>query len=269
MTTGFAEKERAMRLRIQLHLDREAILPIDHQYELMSLVYRLLEVSDTDYARFLHEEGYGREGTDTKRMKLFVFSKLRVPKDRRRVEGANLRLYPGAVEWLVSSPREDFLRHSATGLLSTGSRLMVGQVGLTITGVEALPAPEFFETTSFRCLTAIVASQPLSDGRTYYLRPQDEEAFSEAVRRNLLHKYSLLHGGASPENDRLELTFDADYLSNPKHRGTQKVCIKGIEVVGAFAPFTLTGSTELMEVAWNAGLGEKNSAGFGMIEVAR
>ena len=27
-----------------------------------------------------------------------------------------------------------------------------------------------------------MASQPLSDGRTYYLRPQDAEAFSEAVR---------------------------------------------------------------------------------------
>jgi CRISPR-associated endoribonuclease Cas6 len=256
-----------MRLRIQLYLDREAILPIDHQYELMSLVYRLLEVSDTDYARFLHEEGYGREGTNTKRMKLFVFSKLRVPKNRRRVEGSNLRLYPGRIEWLLSSPREDFLRHSATGLLSAGSRLLVGQVGLTITGVEALPTPEFSETVRFRCLTSIVASQTLSDGRTYYLRPKDEAAFSEAVRRNLLHKYLLLSGGAAPEEDRLRLTFDADYLSNPKHRGTQKVCIKGIEVVGAFAPFTLTGSIELMRVAWECGLGEKNSAGFGMVEV--
>jgi CRISPR/Cas system endoribonuclease Cas6 (RAMP superfamily) len=30
---------------------------------------------------------------------------------------------------------------------------------------------------------------------------------------------------------------------------------------------TLTGSAELMEIAWTCGLGEKNGSGMGMIEV--
>jgi CRISPR-associated endoribonuclease Cas6 len=37
--------------------------------------------------------------------------------------------------------------------------------------------------------------------------------------------------------------------------------------VGAFAPFILSGSKELMRLAYDCGVGEKNAAGFGMIEV--
>ena len=42
---------------------------------------------------------------------------------------------------------------------------------------------------------------------------------------------------------------------------------KNIQMVGAFAPFALTGSPTLMATAWNCGLGEKNSIGLGMIDI--
>jgi CRISPR-associated endoribonuclease Cas6 len=68
-----------------------------------------------------------------------------------------------------------------------------------------------------------------------------------------------------PADDRLTLTFNTDYLA--KHKGTKLVTYKEIQIVGAFAPFTLTGTTELVRVGYECGLGEKNAAGFGMIEV--
>ena len=181
--------------------------------------------------------------------------------------GDHLQIAPGQVEWFLSSPREDFLLHSATGLLTAGSTVQVGSLRLVIREVCALPQPPFTPTAAFSCLTPIVASLPLPDRRTYYIRPCEGEAFSQAVRNNLLHKYRLLHSGELPTDDRLTLTFDPTYLDRDPHVGTKKITFKDIHIIGAFAPFTLTGSPELMQTAWECGLGEKNSSGFGMINL--
>jgi len=255
-----------MRLHIRFQLEETAILPIDHNHELLGLVYRLLAKSDEEYAAFLHGEGYREQAESPKRSKLYTFSGLRVEGRRRHIENGRLVLRPGPVDWLIASARSDFLTHSATGLLTIGSIVRVGTARLRLETVEALPQPSFTERTNFSCLSPIVAAQPCPDNKTYYLRPTDPE-FSEAIRANLLWKHRLLHG-TTPEDDRLDLQFDTAYLADPRHRGgTKLVTFKNIQIVGAFAPFTLTGSTALMETAWNCGLGEKNSIGLGMIDL--
>lgn len=255
-----------MRLRINLQLERATAIPINHQHLLTGVVYRFLESADADYARFLHGEGYIPEGeTGGRRFKLFCFSPLRCR--RRDIRGETLWLGPGEAEWLVASPVEKFLREFATGLLNEGA-LRVGATHLSITGVETLPLPRFEETMRFKCLSPIVAAVAEQEGDkrwTRYLRPKDP-AFGERVRQNLLGKHSALHG-ALPQGDSLTLAFDADYLA--EHRGTKKITFKDIEIVGAFCPFTLSGSLELIELGYNAGIGEKNAGGFGMVEVAK
>lgn len=256
-----------MRLAVRFELERGGLLPMNHQHLLTGLVYRLLGTSDADFAEALHDGGFAPEEGSAKRFKLFVFSGLRTPKGRRRVVGDQLQIAPGLVEWFLSSPREDFLLHSATGLLTTGSTVQVGTLRLTIREVCALPQPTFAPTTAFSCLTPIVAALPLPNGGTRYLRPCEGEAFSQAVRNNLLQKHRLLHAGPLPTDDRLTLTFDAAYLDRDPHVGTKKITFKSIDIIGALAPFTLSGSPELMQTAWECGLGEKNSSGFGMIDV--
>jgi CRISPR-associated endoribonuclease Cas6 len=267
-------KKNKMRLRVAMELKRRVAIPINHQHWLTGIVYRFLECSDAEYASFLHEEGYTAipetpEATEealeeNRRFKLFVFSPLRAK--RRRVEGSTLWLGPGPVEWLVSSPMEKFLTEFATGLLA-GGEIRVGAHSLPIILVETLAPPRFQETTHFTCLSPIVVSVTEGGGverRKRYLRPTDPE-FGERVRQNLLSKYAALHGGAFPKEDRLCLRFDTEYLG--KHRGTKLIEYKGIQVVGAFAPFSLSGSVELMRVGYESGLGEKNAGGCGMVEV--
>ena len=249
-----------MRLRLCLDNPEGTRLPINYQEWLTATVYSLLAASDTAYARHLHDEGYLTE--DGRRFKLFTFSWLRG--SRRTVEGDALRFAPGPVEWQIASPVEDFVRHLATGLLSAGV-LRVGPALLPITQIETLPAPVFSGTTAFTCLSPIVAALPLPDGGTRYLRPSDDETFSEAVRRNLLRKHRLLHG-ADPADDRLVLTFDPAYLARTGG-GTKLITFKEIRIVGAFAPFTVSGSAELLRVGYETGFGEKNAAGFGMVNV--
>lgn len=255
-----------MRLRVWLDNPHETGLPVNHQHLLTGLVYRLLASSDVEYARFLHDQGYAAADDVARRFKLFVFSTLRAR--QRRVVGDTLWLAPGPVEWLVSSPVAAFLTHGATGLLAVGEALVVGPARFAVRQVETVPAPVFAQTTRFTCLTPIVAAVPQADGRTRYLRPCEGAAFGEAVWRNLLRKHALVSGGPPPD-ERLRLEFDADYLARNPNNGTKKITYKDIDVVGALAPFTLHGSPELMQLAWECGLGEKNAGGFGMIDVTK
>ena len=251
-----------MRIRIALHLERAVAIPINHQHFLTAVVYHFLESADADYARFLHGEGYAPDEGDHRRFKLFCFSPLR--SSRRRITNDVLWLGPGEAEWLVSSPLERFLTEFATGLLSQ-SVLRVGATSFSIRSVETRPAPDLEETTRFKCLSPIVAAVSESDGDkrwTRYLRPKDPD-FSNRVRQNLLAKHAALHGRA-PDDDRFTLAFEHEYLNT--HRGTKLIDYKGTQIVGAFCPFTLSGSRELMQIALDCGLGEKNAGGFGMIE---
>ena len=257
-----------MRLQIRLKLEHETAVSLNSQHLLTAVVYRFLEYSNADYARFLHREGYAPGENDTRRFKLFCFSPIR--SRRRRILNDNLILGAGEAEWLVCSPVEQFLTEFASGLLSSG-HLRVGTAILPIASVETLPAPNLDYSMSqslpFRCLSPIVAAvAERNDQKTWtrYLRPKDPD-FSDRVRANLLAKYSALHDHA-PQDDSFQLTFDEDYLA--KNRGTKLIRYKDTDVVGAFAPFTLSASPELIQLALNCGLGEKNAGGFGMIEVA-
>ncbi len=248
-----------MRLRVCLDNSTGTRLPINYQELLTAAVYVLLAASDADYARFLHDDGYADE--DGRRFKLFTFSWLRGT--RRTVDGDMLRFAPGPLEWLVASPVEPFLTNLAMGLLSAGA-LRVGSATIPITQIETLPAPVLAETTAFTCLSPIIAALPLPEGRTRYLRPSDGDDFSEAVRRNLLRKHRLVHGDL-PADDRFALAFDTGYLARTGG-GTKLMTFKGIHLVGAFCPFTASGSVDLMRVGYETGFGEKNAAGFGMVE---
>ena len=265
-----------MRLRILLDNERFSRVPINHHDLLAGVMYRLLGAGDADYARFLHDEGYalggaeaGNETDSPRRFKLFHFSTLRVPRNLREIDGAFLEIRPGRLSWYVASPITDFLQYGVSGLLTAGSEIHVGRTSFRLAGVEALPDPRFTgESVAFTCLTPVVAAVPSPDGRPtpYYLRPADADAFSEAVRKNLLRKYSLIHGKA-PGDDRLRLDFDPEYVARARHGGTKKVTIHNTEIIGVQAPLTLAGSPELIQTAWDCGLGEKNSMGFGMLEI--
>jgi CRISPR-associated endoribonuclease Cas6 len=221
-----------MRLKITLNNGYETALPVNYQAFLTAAIYRLLGASDAEYARFLHDEGYQAE-EGPRRFKLFVFSNLRA--NRRRVVGETLWLGPGRIEWLIASPVEPFLTHIATGLLAVGV-VSVGPASFEIAQVETLPSPEFGSgPTRFTCLSPMVAAVNLDGGGTRYLRPAEEgEAFSEAIRRNLLRKHQVLYG-QPPVDDRFTMVFDADYLAT--HRGgTKKITYKAIDIIGRRMP---------------------------------
>lgn len=255
-----------MRIAVECQVDRQVQLPVNHQYHLTALTYRLLASADEKYAGFLHNNGYAMSGgaDDRKRFKLFTFSWLRGPS--YRVDGDSLYMGPGRIEWQVSSPVTEFLEGFAEGLLTQGF-IQIDRSVLPISQVTVLAEPQLGPVQAYRCLSPIaVAVADERDGRsgTHYLR-HDDPRMSECVRRNLVNKHVALTGSA-PADEGLEIVFDPVYAA--RRNPSKLIHYKDIEVRAVLCPFTLACSQELQYVAYACGVGQGNSAGFGMIEAA-
>ncbi len=265
-----------MRLKLTLFAENPERIPCNYQYPLSAAIYKLLSQSSPEYSEFLHDHGY--TGPDGKPRKLFTFSGLFItPKPGTRGDCLQLRPRSTAV-LLISSPMiNDFVQHLVMGLFSNQVIEIGGggaRTAFAVRQVEVLPEPVFTETTRFIARSPIVVTTVTDSpkGRqTYYYRPMDGE-LSGAARLSLLKKHLMVYK-RPPENDDLVMRIDRDYI---RDRGGEKKVSRLIrlregqpdrtDVKGFMCPFTLTGSTELMRTAWECGLGDKTSMGFGCIE---
>lgn len=261
-----------MRITLTLFsLKQQGILPVNYNYFLTSLIYKIIQNSSEDYSRFLHDEGY-RLGESKKGFKLFTYSMLRG--ERFKVTGDKVIFSKGRIRWQISSPLDIFLQHLITGVFAEGQKIEIGpedsKMSLIIERVETLPRPEFKETMYFTCLSPITVSTCLnrSNGlnglNCHYLRPW-EEGFSEAIKNNLIKKYKLIYGKDIWDSG-FKITVDTEYMNRKNGRITKNINFKGTNIIGFMAPFEVTGKPELIEIGYETGFGEKGSMGFGMVK---
>ena len=224
------------------------------------MIYRFLAESNPEYADFLHDEGYRATG---KRFKLFSFSQLMA--ERRQINGDQIH-FGSTLTWFVSSPVEQFLSHFADTLLTQGI-LSLGRHQLKIMDVTIPRVPRFRSEMEFRCLSPIVMSTVrINNGqrRTHYCLPDDPH-LSELIRQNLIRKHQAIHG-RTPQDDSFSFRFDDAYIRRKQGRVTRLVDFKGIKLRGILCPFRVSGSVALIQTGYECGFGDKNSAGFGMVD---
>ena len=250
-----------MRIKILADVGDGITLPINYNYQLAGVIYRFLAESDPEYATFLHNEGYAAA---EKRFKLFTFSQLMA--ERRRITGDKIH-FGSTLTWYISSPVERFLSHFADTLLTEG-RLSIGQHQLRIKDVTVPRIPRFQSEMHFRCLSPIVmsTSRERNGKQTMHYCLPDDPALSELIRQNLIRKHQAIHG-RTPHDDTLTFTFDEAYIRKRHGRVTRLVDYKGIKIRGIMCPFRVSGNPALIQIGYECGFGDKNSAGFGMAEV--
>ena len=250
-----------MRIKIQVNIKDRLTLPINYNHLLTGVIYRFLAESNPEYATFLHNQGYGAE---PRRFKLFTFSQLMA--ERRRVTGAQIH-FASTLTWSVSSPVEDFLSHFANTLLTEG-RLTLGGHQLQVQDVTIPHPPRIQSEMRFRCLSPIVMTTVRErEGKRgmHYCLPDDPE-LSDLIRQNLIRKHEVIHA-RSPHDDKLTFQFDENYIVRRQGRVTRLVDFKGIKIKGIMCPLRVSGSTELIQTGYECGFGDKNSAGFGMVDI--
>jgi len=248
------------------------ILPINYQYELSAWLYKIIHRGDKDFAVWLHKHGY----MDSKRQyKLFTFSnlsldKFRAQNDRLIIENPEAKLI---VSFYAGEAAEPFIKG-----LFMNSEGSIGdkqsRVNFRITNVETLPVPSFNDEQTFNTLSPLVVSK-LADsmeGKPKFLSPEDDN-FEEILFQNLVNKYTawLLSAGGKEKTINLKTSnnFSFKLLNKPKSRlitiksGTEQQT----KVRGYMFRFSLKAPVDILKLGYQSGFGEKNSLGFGCVEI--
>ncbi|WP_051522354.1 hypothetical protein [Porphyromonas gingivicanis] len=109
-----------MRFKISLQVNKFAygnLLPLNYQYELSAVIYKILSRSDQAYTEWLHNNGFTGLANQ-KKFKLFCFSRLNVEKFRLLKESARLEILSDKVSWELSFLPENSTSKFVHGLFS-------------------------------------------------------------------------------------------------------------------------------------------------------
>lgn len=137
------------------------------------------------------------------------------------------------------------------------------KVAFRVRQVELVPSPDASATMEFHTLSPVVICLREAEGNIKYLSP-DHPNYGQLLINNLAEKYQLFYETPFTGNK----TFYFELLTPARSR---LVTIKAntqqqTKVRGFHYSLLLKADPALIKVAYEAGLGEKGSLGFGMIE---
>lgn len=197
----------------------------------------------------LHDLGY-TDGTHTFRM--FTFSPLQ---GHYQVKGKNI-IFDGAIRLEVRSPMSELIEELADSLLARGCiRLAMNE--LPIINLESADRLMFFSNARIRMISPLTLHETMPDGQTIYYKPSDE-TFSPMLVRNLESKLKAAGVQAAP------VLGCAPVPGTIRKRVTQ---FKGIYITGYEGAFDVQSDPEALALLYYAGLGDRNSQGFGMFSI--
>ena len=254
-----------MRFKLTLQLLPEIkgrAIPINYQYELSSAIYRILSNSDEQYAQWLHDNGFE---SDNKKFKLFSFSRLIAPYGIDK-EKARLILKSNRIEWYIGILPEKSTQEFIQGIFKnqqfdiadtiSGASFMVREV-------QMMPELNYTPDTVFETMSPICITYKNERGKTDYLAPS-HPLYEQGILSGLLARYKALTGSDFEGETFCKLQT----LSEP--RSSLITIKKGTKaetrVRGYSFRFKLELPEQLMLLAYNCGIGEKGSQGFGMIK---
>ena len=124
--------------------------------------------------------------------------------------------------------------------------------------------PEYQPEVILKALSPITVRETLEtdNGKyTYYYSPH-EEAFSQRIIANLAEKVRIWYGRAIEPGDAYCIPYAVDERKN-----FHPMSFKGTWVKGWTGLYRFRATREYFQMALDAGLGERNSGGFGCVEV--
>lgn len=244
-----------MRIKIKFYADSPVSLPLHYNYLIQSFIYRNI---DEKLSQFLHEKGF----VDRKRrFKGFTFSRLMAQERKVDSQKGEIILKP-PFELVISSPINQFIQSFAEGIIRKG-RLQLGKSKVYFESISVYAQPERREELHVKMLSPVTIYSTLtkSNGRkkTYYYSPFESE-FSELIRENLRKKCRAYFG----EECLGEFTIQPEKVSR---RDEKIILYKGTVIKAWMGVYKLSGPPELLSLAYDAGIGSKNSQGFGCFEL--
>lgn len=234
------------------------ILPIHYNHLIQGMIYRTL---DKSLRLWLHDEGFIWK---KRKFKLFTFSRILSKRRHFNPDDRTISFY-GPILLKISSLETKILESLAVYLVKNRDIQLNGtpcyfnaiEVEMPIRVGGPIKVRTLSPITVYRTLYTIDGSK-----KTYYYTPYEDE-FEELLLDNLRRKAKAYEERAGEK------------LPPLKEGGIKPIKV-GRQVIIRFKGTVVKGWTGIFEVnlpepyftlAYDAGLGSKNSQGFGMIEV--
>lgn len=245
-----------MRLQVELvpaDNSEDVRVPLHYNKAVQGLIYTMIRPELPN----LHDEGYTAGG---RRIRLFVFSRLlgRV----KEIKNGNIT-FQAPVAFKVASPDTHFIEVLAENLLHTPIINLAG-VNMALSTLAVQPLADFTSGYArFRAISPVTVYSTLAtpDGRkkTYYYHPAEKE-FSQQLKVNLARKAEIL--GLSSD-----YAYEINIKSIRVKNSDQKIVyFKDTVIKGWLGIYELEGDPRMLNIAFDCGIGAKNSQGFGMLE---
>ncbi len=233
-------------------------LPVNYNHIIQSLIYRHL---DRKLATKLHNEGY-RYG---KRVyKFFTFSRLRantIEYDRERKKLS----FIGNIWFYLGSLNSELLE-SFTLTMVRDEILEINGQPVRISAVEVEMPVRYHTPMTIKMMSPMTVYSTVEENgkkKTLFYEPWDEQ-FSTLIMQNLVRKFKAISddGSAPP-------SIDGAYIKPVSVKRTDMIItrFKGFLIKAWKGIYELHLPPPYFEIAYNAGLGSKNSQGFGMFRV--
>lgn len=262
-----------MRLEITLNTkSRMFSIPINYNYPLSLEFKRIFANSANDFSYWMYPDVC--RFAESKSAKLFTFSKIMNPKlkiDNYYISGH------GESKVILSAPVDDeFVESFIKAFIGTRRILLNNRVSgneFFISNVRVIPDPEFdFKEKYIMLAPTTISKINLLGGHKniHFLRVSDndiENALAFNLRKKFKSIYSFDYEGA------LDIKLDQEYI---RTRGgaesvSKLITIKEgqydeLRIKGFICPISITADPIMQKVAYDCGLGERNTLGMGMID---
>lgn len=243
-------------------------IPVNYQYPLSSVIYKIISKGNLEYAKFLHESGYG------KGFKLFSFSQIDVP---FRISGDRLYLKSNELSFSVSFHIPQALDNFVKGLFLS-ERIEIAdkysRACFSVKSIESLPNRlsryrdnEIINVT-LHSQSLVVASLHNERGYHEFLSP-DDPRFTESLVYNWRSKIVTCYDEVVAQSAILLMEVIPAKLPFKSRLITIKTNTPHETKIKGWLNFDLkvTAEKRFVELLTNVGVGLYNSQGGGFTEL--
>lgn len=236
-----------MRLKINLKAKNNFKVPFNYNHIISSIIYN--KIVDLDLAHKLHASNS---------FKFFNFSQINIPNRKLANDGIISR--DGKINFYLSSPNDLLIKNLVSGFVDD-LEIKFKNETLAVEKIEALRMPDFKEKSEFKTISPINIRDVNSENKRIDLAPSDK--FFKGIESNLIKKYCRFH---DLESTGKKIKAYSEMANVKRKRITISKGPNTTYHRAYMMDIILEGDIDLIEFAYDVGLGEKNSMGFGMIE---
>ena len=239
------------------------VLPISYQHALAETVHYLLGENKENYQKWLNDNSLPIE--ENYKFNLFSISNLYVP--RLFVQRDRMTIIVPRIQFWISFHHKNFTEEFLNNAL-LNKEFEIGDakssVNFKIESISQVSDINYSETMQYQTIAPVTVAAVDDYGKLQYLAPENSYFFS-FIFDDLVEKWENIN----------KMPFDGikDYsfrlLAPPKRKSCENKSLedKTDKIISYMMKFEVSMDFRLQELAYNLGIGDKITEGYGYIEL--